>query len=213
MPRFPVQPVLCAIILAACGGGGPPKSAPEPAEHSLSGLAAQHIAVLPTYTARVMPGLDWSIGRPADLRQTLDADLLAALDERGVRKTWIFPADLQQSYRRNTTYAADPYGLAEEPLRSPSLKLDDRLVEPLASQIRTLVALHGDTRLVLAPVELRLEKAGESGGRGVLRLVLIDARLSSVVWMGEIASDTVAAFGPVITASIASKLANIVGTP
>ena len=215
MPRFPVLPALCAIVIIAACGGGPPKSAPEPAEHSLSGLAAQHIAVLPTYLVRIMPGLDWgsSIGRPSELRQILDADILAALDDRGVRKNWIFPAELQQSYKRNTSYAADPYGLAEEPLRSPSLALEARLAEPLASQIRTLVALQSDTRLVLAPVELRLEKAGVSGGRGVLRLVLMDARLSNVRWIGEISSDTVATFGPAITASIASKLANVVGTP
>jgi hypothetical protein len=84
-----------------------------------------------------------------------------------------------------------------------------RLPEPLASQIRTLVALHDDTRFVLAPAELRLEAAG-AGGRGVLRLVLIDARLSKIGWFGEIASDTVPAFGPAITASIAARLAGVV---
>ena len=39
-----------------------------------------------------------------------------------------------------------------------------RLPEPLASQLRTIVALHDDARLVLAPVELRLEAA--TGQRG-----------------------------------------------
>jgi hypothetical protein len=205
---------MCVMIVAACGGGKP-ASVPEPAEHSLAGLAAQHIAVLPTYTVRVMPGLDWgtAIGRPADVKKTLDADILAALDDRGLRRTWTFPEDLQQSFRRNPTYAADPYGLAEEPLRSPALKVDDRLPEPLASQIRTLVALQTDTRLVLAPVELRLEKSGTSDGKAVLRVVLIDARLSNVRWMGEISSDPAATFGPSITASIASKLATVVAIP
>ena len=196
-----------AIALACCGG--PAKTAPEPSEHSLANLAAQHIAVLPAYSVRVMPGLTWGIGRPSDLQKTLDADIFAALDERGVRKTWIFPDELSNSYRRNPTYATDPYSLAEEPLRSPSLSLDARLAEPLASQIRTLVALHSDVRYVLAPVELRLEKAGD-GGRGVLRLVLVDARMSNVRWIGEFSSDTAAAFGPAITASIAAKLANAV---
>src|SRR5436190_888472 len=143
------------VVGVACGGAAKPKTQPELAEHSLSGLAAQHIVLLPTYSIRVMPGLSWSsaIGRPVDVQRTLDADLLAALDERGLRKTWIFPEDLQASFKRNASYAADPYVLAEEPLRSPALNTEQRLPEPLASQLRTLVALHEDARLILAPVE------------------------------------------------------------
>jgi hypothetical protein len=218
-----------SALTIACGGG--PKTAPEPAAHSLSGLAAQHIALLPTYMVRLTPGLAWAstMGRPADVKKTLDADILSALEERGIRKSWLLPPDLAQSYKRNTTYAADPYSLAEEPLRSPSIAIETRLAEPLASQIRTLVALHDDVRFVLAPVELRLEavpaatvvagtstgtgsSAAPGMGRGVLRLILLDARLSNVVWVGEISSDPVSAFGPAITASIASKLADVIST-
>jgi hypothetical protein len=204
-------PLLAAL---ACHSASPAAGAPDPTEHSLSGLAAQHVVVLPAYSVRVMPELDWArtIGRTADVERALDADILAALDERGLRRTWIFPDQLQQSYRRNAAYAADPYTLAEEPLRSPQLAVDTPLPEPLASQLRTLVALHEDTRLVLAPVELRFEKAG-AGGRGVLKLVLIDPRYSRVSWIGELSSDTVPAFGPVISAGIAAKLANAIATP
>jgi len=208
--------LLCTlgVAVAACGKNTPPGPPPQPAEHSLSGLAGQHIAVLPTYSVRVMPGLDWAgaIGRLADAKTTLDADILSAFDERGMRKTWIFPSDLQTAYKRNPTYATDPYELAEEPLRLPSLALDSRLPDPLATQLRTLIALHQDARYVLAPVELRFEKAG-TGGRGVLRLVLIDPRLSNVRWIGEVATDSVATFGPAISATLAAKLANVVATP
>ena len=164
------------------------------------------------YAARVMPELAWNaaVARPGQLQRTLDADILAALEERGLQKTWILPPQLVQSYRRNSTYAADPYTLAEEPLRSPSLAVNARLPEPLASQIRTLVALHDEARLVLAPVELRLESAGEGTGRGVLRLVLLDARASNVVWIGQVSSDAAAVFGPAITASVAARLASAV---
>jgi hypothetical protein len=204
MRRLALFSVLTATFVAC---GGPPKPAPEPAEHSLANLAAQHIVLLPTYAVRVVPGLDWSgIGRPADLRQLLDADLAAAFDERGLRKTWILPAELERAYRQNPTYASDPHELAEEPLRIPGLTLDTRLAEPFATQVRRLIALHDEARYVLAPVELRLEKAG-TGGRGVLRLVLIDARLSNVAWIGEFTSDTLAAYSPAVTAGIASKLA------
>lgn len=201
-----------AVATTACRGSSQPAAAPQVAEHALAGLAAQHIIVLPTYAARVMPDLAWNaaVARPGQLQRTLDADILAALEERSLQKTWILPPQLVQSYRRNSTYAADPYTLAEEPLRSPSLAVNARLPEPLASQIRTLVALHDEARLVLAPVELRLESAGEGTGRGVLRLVLLDARASNVVWIGQVSSDAAAVFGPAITASVAARLASAV---
>lgn len=201
-----------AVATIGCRGSSQPAPAPQVAEHALAGLAAQHIVVLPTYAARVMPDLAWNaaVARPGQLQRTLDADILAALEERGLQKTWILPPQLVQSYRRNSTYAADPYSLAEEPLRSPSLAVNARLPEPLASQVRTLVALHDEARLILAPVELRLESAGNGTGRGVLRLVLIDARASNVTWIGEVSSDAAAAFGPEITASVAARLAGVV---
>lgn len=196
----------------ACHGARQSESVPQAPEHALSGLARQHVILLPTYAVRVAPGLDWgsTMGRPSDVQHTLDADIHAALVERGLDKTWIFPPQLEQSYKRNSTYAADPYTLAEEPLRGTALAVDARLPEPLASQIRTMIALHDDVRLLLAPIELRLEKAGASGGRGVLRLVLLDARLSNVRWIGQVAGDSLSAFGPAVTASVAARLANVV---
>jgi hypothetical protein len=207
MPRRATIVVLSAFA-AACSGGAA-KPAPAPAEHSLAGTAAQHVAVLPTYAVRVMPGLGWSLPSPADMRRQMDADIVAAMDDRGLRKSWVFPEQLAQSYRRNVNYAVDPYELAEEPLRSPALDYDTQLPDPIASQIRTIVALQADVRLVLAPVELRFEKAG-SAARGVLHLVLLDARASRMLWKGDVASDTVTAFGPSITASIAARLAGVI---
>jgi hypothetical protein len=188
------------ISAAACHGARQDESVPQASEHALSGLARQHIIVLPTYAIKVAPGLDWraTMGRESAVQRTLDADIMAALEERGLKETWIFPPQLEQSFKRNSSYGADPYTLAEEPLRGPALAVDARLPEPLASQIRTMVALHDDVRLVLAPVELRLEKAGASGGRGILR------------WIGQVAGDAAPAFGPVVTASLAARLANVV---
>lgn len=156
-----------------------------------------------------MPGFTMPIDRPVDIERQMDAEIVAAIDERGLRTNWIFPQQLAEAARRNSTYATDPYTFAEEPLRSPQLDYDKPLPEPLASQIRTMVALQQDARLVLAPVELRFEKAG-AAGRGVLHLVLIDARTSQVRWSGDIPSDTVSVFGPAITASIAARLAGVI---
>src|SRR5262249_51543620 len=141
----------------------------------------------------------------------LDADLASAFDERGLNKTWVLPAELARAYRQNSTYASDPFNLAEEQLRSPLLKLETRLAEPFASQVSVLIRVHDEVRYVLAPVELRLEPAG-TGGHGVLRVVLLDARLSNVVWIGEFSSDTLPAYSAAVTAGIASKLASAVSS-
>ena len=209
MLRLPCVALLLAS-LAACHGGSAASSTPAPpapSEHSLSGLAAQHIAVLPTYAVRVMPGLQWAIGRPDDVKRAMDAEILSAMEERGLRKQWLFPEELATSYRRNASYATDPYTLAEEPLRAPNLSGETRLPQPLASQIRTLVALHQDVRMVLAPVELRMEKASATTGRGILKVVLLDARMANVFWSGEFSSDTSSTFGPAVAATIAQRIA------
>jgi hypothetical protein len=205
---FAVLLVPLVPLLVACGHSPTPSPA-KPSEHALSGLAAQHVVILPTYSVRVAPGFGWKVPRPADVARTQDADIAASFDEHSIR-TWILPSRLDSAYRRNPTYATDPHTLAEEPLRSPTLGGDQRLPEPIATQLRTIVALHDDTRLVLAPVELRFEAADAGAGRGVLRLVLIDARASSVLWVGEITSDPAPSLGPAITASIASKLTAVV---
>jgi hypothetical protein len=201
-----VSLLFVASFLAACKTSTP--SPAQPSEHTLSGLAAQHVVILPTYIVRVAPGLGWTLPRLTDVARTQDVDIAAAFADRAIR-TWIMPSGLDSAYRRNPTYATDPHTLAEEPLRSPTLGVDQRLPEPIASQLRTLVALHDDTRLVLAPVELRMEST-TGGGHGVLRLVLVDARMSSVRWVGEVTSDPAPAFGPAITASIASKLSAVI---
>jgi len=201
---------LTLLLALATGCVVAPPPVPVPAEHSLSGLAAQHVAVLPTYIARIQPPLDWAIGRPAELQRTLDAEIASAFDERGLKRQWIFPDQLSDGFKRNQPYATDPYALAEESLRAPTLAVDTRLPEPLASQIRTLVALYSDVRYVLAPVELRVEQVKPKGGRGVLRAVLLDARASNVRWVGDVPSDNLESFSPALAASIAAHLADVV---
>jgi hypothetical protein len=205
------RPLMAASLVVAAIAAGCKSSPPTPAkppEHALSGLAAQHVVILPTYIVRVAPGLAWTLTRPADVGKALDADIATAFEARGIR-TWILPAKLDSAFRRNPTYATDPHMLAEEPLRSPSLDIDQRLPEPIASQLRTLIALHDDARMVMAPVELKMEST-TGGGHAVLRLVLVDARASSVRWIGEVTSDAAPAFGPALTADVAAKLSAVI---
>ena len=68
-------------------------------------------------------------------------------------------------------------------------------------------------RLVLAPVELRFERLTSGAARPVLRLALLDARLSQVRWFGDVRGDTVTAYTTAALASVAKGVANLVVTP
>jgi len=212
-PRHLVLLIAMATSLVGCGGRASPSTAPPAADQSLSGLAAQRVVLLPTYTVRVATDLPWgtTVGRSRDLQAALDSALVSALRERNVGRTWTLPEALAQSYKRNSTYAADPYALAEEPLRSPSLEIAARIAEPLGSQLRTMVALHDEARLVLAPVELRFERAGANAGRAALRLVLVDARANDVRWIGQVVSDSASAYSPALLKSVAAKFGDLFG--
>src|SRR5690606_10499388 len=116
----------------------------------------------------------------------------------------------RRTARRNPTYVADPDALAVNSLAR--LRPGDALLEPLASELRGLVAL-GDARHVLLPVELRAQPAeGDPPGtaRMVLLLAAVDARLSQLLWMGPIAGDPATAFNAAAVESVAAKLADLV---
>jgi len=141
----------------------------------------------------------------------MDDDIAAAIANRGLKTGWVMPADLATSYKRNPTYASDPYALAEEPLRSSSFIAGSRLTEPLASQLRTMIALHENARVVLMPIELRFDSAESSTiARAALRLALIDPRFSEARWVGEVKSDTTSADPRVLTAALARGVADLI---
>jgi hypothetical protein len=198
-----------ATSFAACHRG--PNPPPAPADMSLSGLSAQHVILLPTYLVRVPPDHEWrtAIGRPQDLRKALDSAIVLALEERGAGRSWILPSALTLSYKHNISYATDPYALAEEPLRAPNLEPGTRLAEPLASQLRTMVALHEEGRLVISPVELRFERLDGGSGRAILRLALMDARASDVRWLGEIKGDSAREYSPHLITAMASRFVDL----
>ena len=206
---------LFLLVGTACGRpSAPPSTTPVADARPLASLAAQRVVVTPTYALVVASEIGWEsrIGRARDVLRTMDADIAAALEDRGLRRGWVLPSDLSQSYTRNPTYAPDPYALAEESLRSPTFTVGTRLSEPLASQLRTMIALHENARLVLVPVELRLERAGTgtTAARAALRLALLDPRFSEARWVGEVRGDTASTLTPELTASVARKLVDLI---
>src|SRR5690242_3596399 len=107
-----------SLSLAGCGGGSgapTPATAPVPERLPLSALAATGAIVAPTSMIHVAPELSWSSqqGGGRELLRALDDDIAAALADRGLKTNWVMPADLALSYKRNPTYAPDPYALAE----------------------------------------------------------------------------------------------------
>jgi hypothetical protein len=141
----------------------------------------------------------------------MDDDIASTLTARGLKAGWVFATELAVSYKRNPTYAPDPYALAEEPLRAPSFVASSRLTEPLASQLRTMIALHENARVVLVPIELRFDRSdSSSAARAALRLALIDPRFSEARWVGEVKSDTTSADPRVLTASLARAIGGLI---
>ncbi|HEY2374503.1 MAG TPA: hypothetical protein VGH98_00890 [Gemmatimonadaceae bacterium] len=167
----------------------------------------------PAFALRSSTDLDWSarLSPSRDILRALDDDIAVAIANRGLKTGWVFPADLALSYKRNPTYASDPYALAEEPLRSASFIAGSRLPEPLASQLRTMIALHENARVVLLPIELRFERADSAGAaRAWLRLALVDPRFSEARWVGEVRSDTTSADPRVLTAVLSRSVADLI---
>lgn len=216
--------VALAGIAAAVASCAKPAPAPTPATAAqpqqparsgspLAGLAGQHVVVLPVHYIRA-DTLGWSssIERPRETLAALDSAIERSLDERGFRTDWTFPPALARSARRNAGYVPDPYSLAAERLRSGVTLADNQLREPLASQVRGIIAVT-DARFALFPVELRFEPVATGGARPVLRVALLDARASRLVWSGDIRGAVRPKFSDVALESVALALADLIAAP
>jgi hypothetical protein len=207
--------VAALTLLGACSSRSDTGTqvAPLP-NRPLAGLAGQQVIVLPAHYLRPGDSLGWAaaVERPRQLLSDVDDEIAFALGERGFRTRWVFPEQLVRSAQRNAPHAPDPHSLAAEGLRpSARRRSDGQLTEPLASQLRSLVALHG-ARYALFPVELRFEKIGEAG-RAVLHVLLVDARLSRAAWGGDVRGDTASKYGRGLIASAANNLADLIAAP
>lgn len=209
--------VLAALALPACARSQTTAesagSAQEPSR-PLAALAAQKLVVAPVQMLREADSLGWSsaAGSAREYLRQVDGEIELAVKDRGVEGMWVFADQLARTAKRNAGYAPDPYALAVRPLRPAGVKKRrDMLPEPLASQLRSLVAFT-DARYVLLPVEVRFERHGEAG-RAVMHLVLVDARLSRPMWAIEVASDAAAGFSPALAATLAGHFADLVAAP
>jgi hypothetical protein len=191
---------------------------PPPVQPSrpLAALAAQQVIVAPTHSLREVDALGWTaqIPRSRDYLRALDTMIESELTARGLGRQWVYPAALVLAQRNNPSYAVDPYTLAANPLRNPNVVVGDRLTDPLATQLRTMIALQESARAVLLPVELRFEKDATTGlGRAVLRVALLDGRIGEVRWIGDVKSQPSATLSNAVLTSVASKVADLITAP
>ena len=228
-----VAPVLVAVgaaaTVTACGkpaaqapapqaaptdtAAATPTQAPMRSISPLAGLAGQHIVVLPVHYLRPDTiGVSARVEDQRGLLAALDSAIERSLGERGFRTDWTYPPALARSARRNAGYVTDPYSLAAERLRAGVRMSDDRLAEPLATQLRGIVAVT-DARYALFPVELRFERIADGRMRPVLHVALLDARASSVRWMGDVRGAAGTTITPATLESVAFALADLVAAP
>jgi hypothetical protein len=222
-PTFLAAPLSIALLAAAastaCGPSDPPETAPQPsvrAARPLAGLAAQRVVVAPALALREGDLAGWAsrIPRLREFLRVLDDEIGAALADRGLGQAWVFPDQLWRGHSRNPSAGVDPYRLATNPLRGSRLAPGDRVPEPLASQLRTLVAIH-DGRLVLLPVEVFFDIDRTGGtGRTALRLALVDARTAEIRWSGEVKAEQRGTEPDrAQLTDVATRLANLVTAP
>jgi hypothetical protein len=200
--------VSAALLSAACHHATPDPGAPNPVVQRLAAIAGQPLMIAPVQSLRSLVGgsngPDWI----AAGRSSLDSALTDTLKTRVGNGEWVYAAALVASFRQNPTYATDPRSLSVQPLRGAKLKVGDRLPEPLASQLRTMIALH-EGRLVLLPIEVRIESSSAGHSRPVLQLLLVDPRASVIRWFGDVPGVESATVGADFAAPLASRVADL----
>ncbi|HET7631209.1 MAG TPA: hypothetical protein VFK16_02710 [Gemmatimonadaceae bacterium] len=218
MPRLPL--LAAALLVCGCASSAStaqqPEPAPAPAQtvRPLANLAARRIIVTPAYGFEPGDPMGWAatIQRPRVLLRQLDSAIVAEFTLRGLRSTWYFAPDLEKAYQVNSTYAADPFNLAENQLRG-KLEIGKNYGEPLATQLRTMIAMQDGARRIILPVNLHFEPADSGQGRAVIRLVLVDARTTEFLWVADVKSDPAPRFGPDVLKSLAFHFADLVVAP
>ena len=200
-------------IACASGGGAPAKetAAPSAQRTPLASMAGRQVLLLPVQRNVIVvdQGMDQASAIDGwNFIVALDDSLASALTARGVGSTWTFAPAITAAAKRNGGLVGDPHVLAAGGLQKLVRAGDDPLSEPLASQIRNLVALR-EGRYAILPAAVRFENVA-GGARGTLVVYLVDSRTARIVWSGEIPSAPSPRFSPAMAGSIAERFADLV---
>ena len=202
-----------AAVLTACASKPPETGASPVALLPLERMAGQEIVVFPVQYLSSTDSLGWQqqIPNRAAFLASLDDQIEAVFTARGLGQRWTFGRELERASRLNSILMTNARTLSAEWLRGRVLP-ETTVRDPLAMQVRSLVGLKGQ-RYALLPVEVRLESRGGGTGVAILRIVMIDARMALIRWVGEVASDPMRTLTPALTASVATHFADLVVAP
>ncbi len=215
MKSFPLIAVtLAALVLPARAQ----QEAPLPEGHApLAVMTGRKLIVLPAEYVLQGDSLGWAAQIPdvTEFLASFDAELTFALTDRGLKGPWVMSDRLPKEYRRNEDYMADPHHLAADFLRYPGPpKVLPYLPDPLAGQLRSILALNDKAEYVLFPIEIRFVRGpGGIGGQATLRAAVIDPRRLKTYWMADVYSDVEEKFTPALLTSLAEHLANLFAAP
>src|SRR5207247_2010631 len=135
----------------------PASTAPLPT----AGISGQQVGILPITLIAAEDSLHWDtvVGE----REKADSVLTTLLKARAPEVGWVAPEELRRSARRAPGIATDPEQMATPLLRNPTMV---EVLAPLRNQLRTLAAIAGGMRYVLAPAGLVYRRTvGLSDGR------------------------------------------------
>ncbi|MBM3907055.1 MAG: hypothetical protein FJ363_03140 [Gemmatimonadetes bacterium] len=195
---FAVSPLLAQQQAA------PPAAPAAP----LAQYTSVRVAVAPVQFFRADSG---TVSLPAmAVRAAFDSLVAVQLEEHGLLGTWATPAEVVRTARRNAMYTSDPHNLGAFPVRNGVAK-DGVIADPLAGNLRRLVALH-DARYVLLPVELRVLR-GAVETQATVRVIFVDARLMKALFQVDLAGDPAPAYSTDVLNRLAARVVELAVAP
>ena len=203
--------IVLASALVSCKRAAKTGS-PAPSAQPLASYLSQRLVVTPVSRARA-DTMGWAqrLGGARGLGRSLDSAIAKAFTDRAIGGDWFMPPALERAYAANRSYVSDPYNLATDPLRVSTFVALSRYGEPLASQLRTTIALHESARYVLIPVDVRFERTPQ-GAQAAIRLVVLDARAAEARFAAEVRGNPAAAPAAAL-ADLANRIADLFIAP
>jgi hypothetical protein len=191
-------------------------------------MEGKDLVLLPTSYIRPGDKLGWvkDMKDPRAFLRLTDSLMEASFKSRAYKVKWVFPEKLRRAADRSAGMIQDPDAISEQQLLPGFWKPSNPLYDPLATQVRSIISPQ-NARYVLAPVEIRFVSPLDASGAAapppgtpppppvqlaVIRLALLDAQGTFVLWAGDVVSDTTRTADAAV-ASLATKLGDLLGTP
>jgi hypothetical protein len=229
-------PALAGLWLGACGGA-PAAPAPTPVavvRDSTPALTPTPLPVAPAspappvfgdYASRmvvVFPLQRYAVGDSGWMNASsatgrpraaaLDSALTAVLRDRGLGTTWSLAPNTSRVAQREVMLRTDPRALSTAGLVPSRRRNDLDLRDPLASQLRAIIAMVPESRMILLPLEVRVLSTPRGQKQATLRIALLDGRMSTVVSFPDVMGAPAASEKAALD-SVAAKFADLVIIP